>query len=48
MSRLSKLTFFVFIGNTLTDNIPGIKINFYGLVANWATREKKVVAQTKS
>jgi hypothetical protein len=30
------------------NGFPGIKINFYWLVTNWATREKKVVAQTKS
>ena len=28
--------------------LTGIKINFYRLVASWATRKKKVVAQTKS
>jgi hypothetical protein len=28
-------------------NVSGIKINFYRLVANWATRKTKVVAQTK-
>jgi hypothetical protein len=28
------------------DNVS--KINFYRLVANWATREKKVVVQTIS